>query len=87
MIKAWDDEAWEDYLYWQDKDKKTLRRINQLIRDIERNPYEGIGKPEVLKYEFQGYWSRRIDETNRLIYRINDGRLEIYQCRTHYEKQ
>ena len=84
MIKTWDDEAWEDYLYWQAQDKKTLRRINQLLKDIERNPYEGIGKPEALKFELQGYWSRRIDEINRLIYRVENGRLEIYQCRAHY---
>jgi toxin YoeB len=85
MKKTWDEEAWEDYLYWQAQDKKTLRRINQLLKDIERNPYEGIGKPEALKYDFQGYWSRRINETNRLVYRIENGQLEIYQCRTHYE--
>lgn len=86
MIKAWDDEAWEDYLYWQAQDKKTLRRVNQLLKDIERSPYDGIGKPEALKHELQNYWSRRIDETNRLIYRVEDGRLEIYQCRTHYDR-
>ena len=85
MKKTWDEEAWEDYLYWQAQDKKTLRRINQLLKDIERNPYEGMGKPEALKYDFQGYWSRRINETNRLVYRIENGQLEIYQCRTHYE--
>ena len=85
MKKTWDEEAWEDYLYWQAQDKKTLRRINQLLKDIERNPYEGMGKPEALKYYFQGYWSRRINETNRLVYRIENGQLEIYQCRTHYE--
>ena len=86
MKKIWDGEAWDDYLYWQAQDKKTLRRVNQLIKDIERSPYEGIGKPEQLKHDFQGYWSRRIDETNRLIYRIiDDKRLEIYQCRSHYD--
>ena len=85
MKKIWDDEAWEDYLYWQTQDKKTLRRINQLLKDIERNPYEGIGKPEALKHELQGFWSRRIDETNRLIYSIENDRIEIFQCRTHYE--
>jgi toxin YoeB len=86
MIKAWDDEAWDDYLYWQAQDKKTLKRINQLLLDINRNGYSGIGKPESLKGEMQGYWSRRIDVTNRLIYRIHDGRIEIIQCRTHYGK-
>ena len=85
MIKAWDDEAWEDYLYWQSQDKKTLKRINQLLRDIERSPYEGIGKPEPLKHGLQGYWSRRIDEVNRLVYRVENSRIEIVQCRTHYE--
>lgn len=84
MIKAWDDFAWEDYLYWQMQDKKTLRRINQLIQDIERNGYSGIGKPEPLKGDLQGYWSRRIDESNRLVYRIKEDRIEILQCRSHY---
>lgn len=85
MIKCWDDFAWEDYIYWQKQDKKTLKRINQLIQDIERNGNEGLGKPEPLKGDLQGYWSRRIDSTNRLVYRINQNRIEILQCRTHYE--
>ncbi|MDR1914994.1 MAG: Txe/YoeB family addiction module toxin [Synergistaceae bacterium] len=85
MIKSWDDEAWDDYLYWQTQDKKTLKRINQLLLDIDRNGYIGIGKPEALKGDMQGYWSRRIDETNRLVYRIFEGRIEILQCRSHYE--
>ncbi len=84
MHKIWQDEAWEDYLYWQTQDKKTIRRINQLIRDIERNGNNGIGKPEALKNNLSGWWSRRIDEDNRLIYRIREGCLEIAQCRTHY---
>jgi len=84
MIKIWDDFAWEDYLYWQKQDRKTLKRINQLLQDIDRNGYSGIGKPEPLKGDFQGYWSRRIDETNRLIYRIVGEGVEILQCRTHY---
>jgi toxin YoeB len=84
MIKAWDDEAWDDYLYWQMQDKKTLKRINQLLLDIDRNGYFGIGKPEPLKGDMQGYWSRRIDDTNRLVYRIIDGKIEILQCRSHY---
>lgn len=84
MIKAWDDFAWEDYLYWQKQDKKTLKRINQLLYDIDRNGYKGIGKPEPLKGNFTGYWSRRIDESNRLIYRISGNRIEILQCRSHY---
>lgn len=85
MRKIWSDEAWEDYLYWQAQDKKTLKRINVLIRDTERNPFEGIGKPEPLKGELSGLWSRRIDETNRLVYRIVEDALEILQCRGHYE--
>ncbi len=85
MNKIFTDEAWEDYLYWQTQDKKTLKRINQLIKDIDRNLYEGIGKPEPLRGEFTGFWSRRIDEKNRLIYRIKDDNIEIAQCKTHYK--
>lgn len=77
-------DAWEDYLYWQSQDKRTLKRINQLIRDIERNGYEGIGKPEPLKGNLSSFWSRRIDEANRLVYRLNDSKIEIYSLRTHY---
>ncbi len=84
MNKLWQDEAWEDYLYWQSQDRKTLKRINQLLQDISRNGYDGIGKPEPLKGAFTGWWSRRIDDTNRLIYRINNGIIEIAQCRSHY---
>lgn len=84
MKKIWDDEAWEDYLYWQTQNKKTLRRINQLIRDAERDPFRGLWKPEPLKENLQGWWSRRINETDRLVYRVRDGALEIIQCRTHY---
>lgn len=86
MNKVWSDEAWDDYIYWQSQDKKTLKRINQLIKDIERNGYEGIGKPEPLKHDLQGFWSRRIDDVNRLVYRIENGQLEIAQCRLHYEQ-
>lgn len=85
MNKVWSDEAWEDYLYWQTQDKKTLKRINQLIKDIARNGYDGIGKPEPLGENFAGFWSRRIDEKNRLIYRIQGNNIEIAQCRTHYK--
>ncbi len=87
MIKSWDDFAWEDYLYWQMQDKKTLKRINQLLQDIDRNGYTGIGKPEPLKGNLQGYWSRRIDDANRLVYRIKDHRIEILQCRSHYNEK
>ena len=85
MNKTWSDNAWEDYLYWQTQDRRTLKRINDLLRDIERDPFGGIGKPEALKHEWQGYWSRRIDETNRLIYRINNNQLEVAACRSHYD--
>ena len=86
MKKIWFDEAWDDYMYWQTQDKKTLKRINQLIRDIERgNGFDGIGKPEPLKNEFSGFWSRRIDDCNRLIYRIVGDTLEILSCRGHYK--
>ncbi len=84
MQKLWQDEAWADYLYWQTQDKKTLKRINQLLQDIERNGNKGKGKPEALSGNLTGYWSRRIDDANRLIYRIRDGQLEIAQCRSHY---
>ena len=78
------EQAWDDYLYWQSQDKKTLRRINQLLQDISRNGYAGIGKPEPLKNDLSGYWSRRIDEVNRLVYRISDETIEVLQCREHY---
>jgi toxin YoeB len=85
MQKIWFDLAWNDYLYWQFQDKKTLKRINQLIRDVERDPFSGIGKPEPLKGDLSGLWSRRIDQANRLVYRIREGRLEIISCRDHYD--
>lgn len=85
MEKLWTDDAWSEYLYWQEHDKKTLKRINALIKDIERNgPAQGIGKPERLKY--QSSWSRRIDDTNRLTYRTDsNGFLHILSCKGHYE--
>lgn len=85
MNKIWSDRAWDDYLYWQNQDKKTLKRINQLIKDIDRNGYDGIGNPEPLRENYSGFWSRRIDEKNRLIYRIEAGSIEIAQCKTHYQ--
>ena len=85
MHKIWFDEAWIDYIYWQTQDKKTLKRINNLIKNTERNPFEGIGKPEPLKGDLSGFWSRRIDDTNRFVYRINNDKLEILSCRGHYE--
>ena len=84
MIKIWSDDAWQDYLYWQTQDKKTLRRINMLIEDIDRNGYNGIGKAEPLKYGFSGYWSKRIDKDNRLVFKIEDNALRIAQCGSHY---
>ena len=77
--------AWEDYLCWQSKDRMTLRRINALLRDIERGHFDGIGKPEPLRGELSGFWSRRIDDTNRLVYRIQADVLEILSCRGHYD--
>ena len=84
MTKIWHDNAWEEYLYWQTQDKKMLRRINNLLQDIERNGYNGIGKPEPLKHELQGFWSVKIDEKNRIVFRIENGRVEITQCGSHY---
>ena len=84
MRKIWFDEAWEDYLYWQSQDKKTLKRINNLLNDIERNGYNCIGKPEPLKGDLLGWWSDRIDEKNRLLFKIDGEIMEIYQCGTHY---
>ncbi len=85
MKKIWFDEAWADYVYWQQQDKKTLKRINILLKDIERGYFDGIGKPEPLKGDLSGFWSRRIDDTHRLIYRINGEILEILSCRGHYD--
>lgn len=81
---CWDPEAWEQYLWWQTQDRKTLKRINQLIKDIQRHDNEGIGKPEPLRHEFSGYWSRRIDPTHRLVYKLTDARIIIISCRYHY---
>jgi toxin YoeB len=81
---AWTDEAWKDYIYWQNQDKKTLKRINKLIQETKKQPFEGIGKPEPLKENLSGLWSRRIDETNRLVYAVDDNYLTIISCRYHY---
>lgn len=85
MRLLWEDRAWDDYLYWQTKDKKTLKRINGLIKDIQRNTFDGIGKPEPLKENLSGFWSRRIDESNRIIYYERDGIIYIVSCRGHYD--
>ena len=84
MIKSWDDDAWDDYIYWQTQDKRTLKKINDLLKDIDRNGYNGIGKPEPLTGNLSGYWSRKIDDCNRIVYRIKENRIEIIQCGTHY---
>ncbi|KTR88549.1 toxin RelK [Microbacterium testaceum] len=82
---AWTAEGWDDYLYWQTQDRRTLRRINQLIADTLRDdPFEGIGKPEALKHALAGAWSRRIDEANRLVYIASDTHITILQARYHY---
>ena len=81
---AWTGEAWKDYIYWQSQDKKTLKRINKLINDTMRQPFEGIGKPEPLRENLSGFWSRRIDDTNRLVYAADDDYLTIISCRYHY---
>lgn len=78
-------EAWEDYLYWQVQDRKTLKRINQLIREAQRTPFEGIGKPEPLKANLSGFWSRRIDDVNRLVYEAKEDQINIVSCRYHYQ--
>ena len=85
-ILAWTKEAWKDYLYWQNQDKKTLKRINKIITDTQRTPFEGIGKPEPLKENLSGFWSRRIDDSNRLVYSVDGNTLTIISCRYHYEK-
>ena len=79
------DESWEDYLYWQKTDKKILKIINMLIKDISRNPYDGIGKPEPLKHKYRGFWSRRIDAEHRLIYQVKEDEVRIIKCRFHYD--
>ena len=76
--------AWQEYIYWQTQDKRTLKRINSILQDIIRNGYDGIAKPEPLKEDLSGFWSRRIDETNRIVYRISKDRIEIIQCKGHY---
>ena len=79
------DESWEDYLYWQKVDKKMLKRINALLKDISRTPFTGIGKPEALKHKYRGFWSRRINDEHRLIYQVRDEEILIAKCRFHYD--
>ncbi|HAU3146132.1 TPA: Txe/YoeB family addiction module toxin [Salmonella enterica subsp. salamae] len=84
MKLTWSEEAWEDYLYWQETDKRMVKKINELIKDIRRTPFEGKGKPEPLKYNLSGFWSRRITEEHRLAYALTDDALLIAACRYHY---
>lgn len=81
---AWTDAAWSDYMYWQGQDKKTVKRINKLISNVKRTPLEGIGKPEPLKENLSGFWSRRIDDSHRLVYAVNETHITIIACRYHY---
>ncbi|MBZ2188785.1 Txe/YoeB family addiction module toxin [Alcanivorax sp. JB21] len=83
-LLSWTDEAWADYLYWQGQDRKTLKRINRLIHEVLRTPFEGIGKPEPLRENLSGFWSRRIDDTHRLVYAVDDAAITIISCRYHY---
>ena len=84
MMLAWASSAWADYVYWQQTDKPTLKRINMLINDIKRQPFTGIGDPEPLRHNWSGYWSRRIDKEHRLVYKITPDAVIIAQCRYHY---
>jgi toxin YoeB len=86
MELVWQTNAWEDYLYWQETDKKVLQKINELIKDSLRNPFNGIGKPEPLKGKYSGSWSRRITDEHRLVYAIKEKQLHVLQCRFHYER-
>ena len=85
-IILWTNESWADYIYWQSQDRKTLKRINRLVADTKGSPFEGIGKPEPLKENLAGFWSRRIDESNLLVYAVDDNQLTIISCRYHYER-
>lgn len=85
MRLLWEEKAWEDYCRWQRQDKKTLKKINALIKDIQRNYYSGIGKPELLKGNFTGWWSRRINEENRVVYKVTDNAIIIAACKGHYD--
>jgi toxin YoeB len=86
MNKLFTDEAWKDYLYWNETDKKQLKKINDLIKEIDRTPYEGTGKPEALKQNLQGFWSRRIDHEHRIVYKIEDDQVVFISFRFHYSK-
>ncbi len=85
MVLIFTENAWEDYLYWQKIDKKIVKKINGLIKEIQRTPFEGTGKPEPLRFDLAGYWSRRIDREHRLVYQVVDNQILIYACRFHYD--
>jgi len=85
MLITFSENAWEDYVYWQSVEKKIVKKINALINDIQRNPFDGIGKPEALKYDLSGYWSRRIGHEHRLVYQVIENEILIYSCRFHYD--
>lgn len=85
MIITFSEISWNEYVFWKKNDKQKLNKINELIKDISRNPFEGIGKPEPLKFKYTGYWSRRIDEEHRLIYKIEQDEIQIIKCRFHYD--
>ena len=85
MKLLWEERAWEEYCYWQSQDKKTLKRINALIKDIQRNTFDGLGKPEALKENLSGWWSRRIDDNHRIVYCEKDGAIIIASCKGHYD--
>jgi toxin YoeB len=84
MMLTWASQAWQDYLYWQSRDKKTLNRINLLIKDIQRQPFQDLGDPDPLRHQWSGYWSRRIDREHRLVYKVSDSGIVIVQCRYRY---
>lgn len=85
MLITFSENAWEDYIYWQNMDKKMIKKINSLIKEIKRQPFEGLGKPEPLKFDLTGFWSRRIDKEHRLVYQVTDSSILIYSCRYHYD--
>jgi toxin YoeB len=86
MILIFSENAWDDYLYWQKIDKKIVKKINGLIKEIQQTPFEGSGRPEQLKYDLVGFWSRRIDHEHRLVYQVEDNELKIFSCRFHYDR-
>lgn len=85
MKFSFTDESWEDYIYWTITDKKIAAKINELLKDIKRSPFSGLGKPELLKYKYKGCWSRRIDDEHRLIYQIKSGEIKVVKCRYHFD--